>query len=109
MFKDTVAMFGYVIVLVLFANFAKLGLGSMADPTDTRYTPRPEWYFLFLFQTLKLFPGPLEVLGAVVLPNLAIVALFLVPFFDRGRAIRAPPADRGHRDGRVLQCSDGPA
>ena len=88
MFKDTVAMFGYVIVLVLFANFAKLGLGSMADPTDTRYTPRPEWYFLFLFQTLKLFPGPLEVLGAVVLPNLAIVALFLVPFFDRGRAIR---------------------
>jgi ubiquinol-cytochrome c reductase cytochrome b subunit len=88
MFKDTVAMCAYVIVLVLFANFAKLGLGSMADPTDTRYNPRPEWYFLFLFQTLKLFPGSLEVLGAVVLPNLGIVALFLVPFFDRGRAIR---------------------
>jgi cbb3-type cytochrome oxidase cytochrome c subunit len=75
-------------VLVLFANFAKLGLGSMADPTDTRYIPRPEWYFLFLFETLKLFQGPLEVLGAVVLPNLGIVALFLVPFLDRGRAIR---------------------
>ena len=88
MFKDSVAMFGYVIVLVLFANFAKLGLGSMADPTNTRYTPRPEWYFLFLFQALKLFPGKLEVLGAVVLPNLAIVALFLVPFFDRAKAIR---------------------
>jgi cbb3-type cytochrome oxidase cytochrome c subunit len=60
----------------------------MADPTDTRYIPRPEWYFLFLFETLKLFQGPLEVLGAVVLPNLGIVALFLVPFFDRGPAIR---------------------
>ena len=88
MFKDSVATFGYVIVLVLFANFAKLGLGSMADPTDTQYIPRPEWYFLFLFETLKLFQGPLEVLGAVVLPNLGIAALFLVPFFDRGRAIR---------------------
>jgi ubiquinol-cytochrome c reductase cytochrome b subunit len=88
MFKDTVATFGYVMVLVLFANFAKLGLGSMADPTDTRYIPRPEWYFLFLFETLKIFQGPLEVLGAVVLPNLGIVALFLVPFLDRGRAIR---------------------
>jgi ubiquinol-cytochrome c reductase cytochrome b subunit len=88
MFKDTVATFAYVMVLVLFANFAKLGLGSMADPTDTRYIPRPEWYFLFLFETLKLLQGPLEVLGAVVLPNLGIVALFLVPFLDRGRAIR---------------------
>ncbi len=86
-FKDTVAAFGYVMAIALFANFAKLGLGSMADPTDTGYIPRPEWYFLFLFQVLKIFEGPLEVLGAVVLPNLAIVALFLVPFFDRSRAI----------------------
>jgi ubiquinol-cytochrome c reductase cytochrome b subunit len=42
---------------------------------------------MFLFQILKIFEGPLEVLGAVVLPNLAIVALFLVPFIDRARAI----------------------
>jgi ubiquinol-cytochrome c reductase cytochrome b subunit len=86
-FKDTVATFAYVMVLVLFANFAQLGLGSMADPTDTRYIPRPEWYFLFLFEILKLFEGPMEVVGAVILPNLAIAALILVPFFDRARAI----------------------
>ncbi len=86
-FKDTVAAFTYVIVVALFVNFAKLGLGSMADPTDTRYIPRPEWYFLFLFQILKIFEGPLEIVGALVLPNLAIVALILLPFFDRGRAI----------------------
>ncbi len=85
--KDTVAAFAYVMVVALFANFAKLGLGSMADPTDTQYIPRPEWYFLFMFQVLKIFEGPLEFLGAVVLPNLAIVALFLVPFFDRARAV----------------------
>src|SRR5690349_186323 len=51
MFRDSIATFAYVVVLVLFANFAHLGLGSMADPTDTRYIPRPEWYFLFLFET----------------------------------------------------------
>ncbi len=88
MFKDTVATFAYVVVIALFAQFAKLGLGSMADPTDTHYIPRPEWYFLFLFETLKLFQGPLEVVGAVILPNLAIVALILVPFLDRGKALR---------------------
>lgn len=86
-FKDTAAMFAYVMVIALLANFAKLGLGSMADPTDTRYIPRPEWYFLFLFQILKVFEGPMEVIGAVVLPNLAIVVLFLVPFLDRGRVV----------------------
>lgn len=86
-FKDTLAAFAYVMVVALLANFAKLGLGSMADPTDTRYIPRPEWYFLFLFQVLKIFEGPLEVFGAVVLPNIAIVLLFLVPFIDRARAV----------------------
>lgn len=86
-FKDTVAMFAYTMVLALFANFAQLGLGSMADPTDTRYIPRPEWYFLFLFEILKLFKGPLEVVGAVILPNLAVLALILVPFIDRGRFV----------------------
>ena len=87
-FKDTVAMFVYVMVLAISASFAKVGLGAIADPTDTGYIPRPEWYFLFLFQTLKLFQGPLEVVGALVLPNLAIVTLFMVPFLDRGKAIR---------------------
>ena len=84
-FKDTAATFGYVMILVLFANFGQLGLGSMADPTDTRYIPRPEWYFMFLFELLKVFEGPMEVVGAVILPNLAMVALILVPFFDRAR------------------------
>src|SRR6185436_15450446 len=66
----------------------KVPLDRVADPTDTTYTPRPDWYFLFLFQTLKFFQGPLEIVGAVVLPNIAIVLLFLVPFLDRGKAVR---------------------
>ena len=50
-----------------------------------RYIPRPEWYFLFLFQTLKLFSGPMEVVGSIVLPGLAVLLLILVPFIDRAR------------------------
>jgi mono/diheme cytochrome c family protein len=60
----------------------------LADPTDTAYIPRPEWYFLFLFQALKFFKGPLEAFGSVVLPGVAVLALFLVPFIDRGPMIR---------------------
>jgi ubiquinol-cytochrome c reductase cytochrome b subunit len=83
-FKDTVAIFITFVGLFLMAVFAKAPLERLADPTDTTYVPRPDWYFLFLFQLLKFFEGPLEVVGAVILPNLAIVALFLVPFLDRG-------------------------
>ena len=60
----------------------------MADPTDTTFIPRPEWYFLFLFQTLKFFKGPLEAVGSVVLPGVAVLALFLIPFIDRGPLVR---------------------
>ena len=84
-------------------------LEQLADPTDTTYIPRPEWYFLFLFQTLKLFDGPLEVVGSVVLPALAVLALILVPFIDRGQMVkvtRRTVADRvrgtgGDRMGRA--------
>ncbi|HEY4690894.1 MAG TPA: c-type cytochrome, partial [Anaerolineae bacterium] len=54
-----------------------------ADPGDTTYTPRPEWYFLFLFQLLKYFPGQLEVIGVVLIPTLLILLLFALPFLDR--------------------------
>ncbi len=86
-YKDTVAIFIAFSILLALAIIARVPLGRMADPTDTTYTPRPEWYFLFLFQLLKLFEGPLELLGTLVLPNLAIVALFAVPFIDRSKVV----------------------
>jgi ubiquinol-cytochrome c reductase cytochrome b subunit len=82
-FRDTVAIFLAFTVLVILAVLVKVPLGRLADPTDTTYVPRPEWYFLFLFQTLKFFEGSLEVIGSVVLPTIAILLLFLVPFIDR--------------------------
>ena len=83
-FKDTLAIFIAFAILFTMAAAVRVPLEQLADPSDTNYVPRPEWYFLFLFQTLKLFTGPLEVMGSVVLPGLAILALVATPFLDRG-------------------------
>jgi len=87
-YRDTVGIFIAFTILFTLAIAARVPLERLADPTDTSYIPRPEWYFLFLFQTLKLFEGSLELVGSLVLPNLAILLLFLVPFLDRGRVMR---------------------
>jgi ubiquinol-cytochrome c reductase cytochrome b subunit len=87
-FKDTIAIFVVFCILLTMSITLHAPLERLADPTDTTYIPRPDWYFLFLFQMLKFFEGPLEVVGAVILPNLAIVALFFVPFIDRGKVRR---------------------
>jgi ubiquinol-cytochrome c reductase cytochrome b subunit len=87
-FKDTVAIFIAFAILFTMAVAVRVPLEQVADPTDTSYIPRPEWYFLFLFQTLKLFNGPLEVVGAVVLPGLAVTLLILLPFIDRAQMVK---------------------
>jgi quinol-cytochrome oxidoreductase complex cytochrome b subunit/mono/diheme cytochrome c family protein len=87
-FRDSVAMFIAFALLFLAAAFLDLSLERVADPTDATYTPRPEWYFLFLFQTLKLFQGRAELVGSILLPTLAVIALIAVPFLDRGHAKR---------------------
>ncbi len=83
-FKDTIAIFVAFVILFVMAVVARVPLDRLADPTDTSHIPRPDWYFLFLFQILKLFEGPLETLSSVVLPALAILSLLLIPFLDRG-------------------------
>ena len=84
-FRDIVAVFISFLILFGAAALLELPLERMADPTDTTYVPRPEWYFLFLFQVLKLFQGSLEPIGSVVLPTLAVLVLFAVPFLERGK------------------------
>ena len=83
-FKDAVVAFGIFLLLIALAYFVGAPLDARANPADTTYTPRPEWYFLFLFQLLKYFPGKLEVVGVIIIPTLAILILALLPFLDRG-------------------------
>src|SRR5207237_1318555 len=45
----------------------------------------PEWYFLFLFQLLKFFPGGTEVWGAIVIPGLLMLVLAAMPFIGNWR------------------------
>src|SRR3989304_7552691 len=81
--KDALVALVIFLILVALTYFLGAPLEEQADPADTSYTPRPEWYFLFLFQLLKYFPGNLEVVGVFVLPTLAVALLFLLPFLDR--------------------------
>jgi len=66
-----------------------------ADPTSSDFSPRPEWYFLGLFELLKYFPGRLEIVGAIIIPGVVMTLLALLPWLDRART-------RGLRDRRWL-------
>lgn len=82
-FKDALVALLIFIALVALAYFLGAPLEERANPADSNYTPRPEWYFLFLFQLLKYFPGSLEVIGVFVIPTVAIILLITLPFLDR--------------------------
>ena len=82
-FEDVVGMLILFVVLACVALFVPVPLEDVADPTNADYDPRPEWYFLFLFQLLKYFQGPLEIIGTFVIPTVGMVLLLLLPFLDR--------------------------
>jgi len=56
-YKDTIVSFAIFILMVALAMFVGVPEEPPADPSDASYVPRPEWYFLFLFEMLKFFPG----------------------------------------------------
>lgn len=84
--KDTVMMAAVFAALFTAALMFPAHLDEIANPADASYVPRPEWYFLSLFQLLKYFPGPLEVVATQVVPGLVVSGLFALPFLDRGRS-----------------------
>ena len=87
-FKDVVVSLGIFILLVLLASFVGVAPEPKADPSDTSYIPRPEWYFLFLFKFLALYGqipllGKIEWLATVLIPGIAIGVLTLLPFIEK--------------------------
>jgi quinol---cytochrome c reductase cytochrome c subunit, bacillus type len=76
-----------VIVLLVIITMAILfgaELGPKADPTTTTYTPRPEWYFFFLFELLRVVKPPALVFVATIgIPTICLMLLLLLPFYDR--------------------------
>ena len=82
-YKDLLVSFGLFILLIGLATFLGVHPEPKADPSDSSYVPRPEWYFLFLFEFLKFIPGKVEWLGTFVIPLLGVLALFALPFLDK--------------------------
>jgi menaquinol-cytochrome c reductase cytochrome b/c subunit len=60
-------------------------LGPKADPTTTTYVPRPEWYFFFLFELLRVIkPAVLVPVATIGVPTVCLILLIALPFVDRG-------------------------
>jgi ubiquinol-cytochrome c reductase cytochrome b subunit len=73
-----------IIVLGALAHWLPTELGPKANPADTQYVPRPEWYYLPVFQWLKYFKGSLAIFGIVIIPSLTAALVLFLPFYDRG-------------------------
>jgi quinol-cytochrome oxidoreductase complex cytochrome b subunit len=104
--KDTIPFFpNYIIlevivslivlaVLIVLATFLPTGLEDKADPFNTPQHIKPEWYFLWIYQFIKvpsmvIGPGVLAELAGIFIPAVGILLLILLPFFDR-KAERHP-------------------
>jgi ubiquinol-cytochrome c reductase cytochrome b subunit len=84
--RDSVAALGVLAaVLGLTVYYGGAELTAPADPANPYNAARPEWYFLFLFQFLKWFPGELEVWGAFIIPGIILAVMFAMPWIGRTR------------------------
>ena len=82
--RDAVACLAVLFVVVFFVvRYHGAPLSAPADPSEQFAAARPEWYFLFLFQLLKYFPGRTEIIGAIILPTLLMVVLVAMPFIGK--------------------------
>ncbi len=82
LFKEMVVALIVLAVVIGLAYYFPAEMGDPADPTDSSFVPKPEWYFLSMYQFLKLFPGKLEVIGLLLQP-LMLFGLMILPFLDR--------------------------
>jgi ubiquinol-cytochrome c reductase cytochrome b subunit len=94
MARAAVASFGVVAAIVLLAVTVGAALEPPADPTDAAYVPMPEWYFLPLYELMKVVPSKIESVVSLGMPAALVIALLALPFFDRRstRSLRQRPA-----------------
>lgn len=88
--REALTASAYLVFLILLSSLTRPSLEPVADPAASGYVPRPEWYFLWLFQSLRYFKGGLEIVGTFVLPTVGIALLVTVPFLDRREAHPRP-------------------
>jgi menaquinol-cytochrome c reductase cytochrome b/c subunit len=82
--KDSAMAVIVLAVIITMSIVLGAELGPKADPTTTTYVPRPEWYFFFLFEVLRVIKPPIFVpLATIGVPTICMILLFLLPFYDR--------------------------
>jgi len=82
--KDSAMACVVLLSIILMSLTFGAELGPKADPTTTTYVPRPEWYFFFLFEVLRVIkPAVLTPVATIGVPTLAMVLLIILPFMDR--------------------------
>jgi ubiquinone/menaquinone biosynthesis C-methylase UbiE len=83
--KDSAMALIVVAVIIVMSLVLGAEQGPKADPTTTTYVPRPEWYFFFLFEVLRVIKPPeLVPIATIGIPTVCMVLLLLLPFYDRG-------------------------
>ncbi len=82
--KDGVVLILVMAIIIFMAVMLGAEIGPKADPTSTTYTPRPEWYYFFSFELLRIVKDPaLLPLASVGILTICMILLFLLPFYDR--------------------------
>ena len=83
--KDSAMAVVVLAVIIIMSIVLGAEMGPKADPTTTTYVPRPEWYFFFLFELLRVIKPPEFVpLATIGVPTICMILLLLLPFYDRG-------------------------
>ena len=83
--KDSLMAVVVLVAIITMSIMFGAELGPKADPTTTTYVPRPEWYFFFLFEVLRVIKPPeLVPIATIGIPTICMVLLLLLPFYDRG-------------------------
>jgi menaquinol-cytochrome c reductase cytochrome b/c subunit len=82
--KDSLMACIVMVLIITMSIVLGAELGPKADPTTTTYVPRPEWYFFFLFELLRVVKPPaLTPLATIGIPTVCLILLLLLPFYDR--------------------------
>ncbi|HZE03796.1 MAG TPA: c-type cytochrome [Solirubrobacteraceae bacterium] len=83
--KDSLMALIVMAVIIFLAVMFGAELGPKVDPTTTTYVPRPDWYFFFLFEILRVMRNipKFTDLATIGVPTICMILLFLLPFYDR--------------------------
>ena len=95
--KDSMMAVIVMAVIIFLALYLGDNLGPKVNPTTTTYVPRPDWYFYFLFEVLRVMKNipKFTDLATIGVPTICMILLFLLPFYDRSperRIARRPVA-----------------